>query len=175
MLSPADRLEAVARTMNEFAVTTGLYPAREPSQRYLWTDAFAVCNFLGLYSTTRDETWLARANELVTQVHDRLGRFRADDSDTERRGKHLSGSAEHPTAAGLRIGKTMAERREDEAFDDRLEWDRDGQYYHYLTKWMHALVQVAGINDDHRYARWAQELACGIHPRFIHSSACTGK
>jgi len=74
--------------MNEFAVTTGLFPAREPPRRYLWTDAFAVCNFLGLCSATGDETWLGRANELVAQVHDRLGRFRADDPDIERRGKH---------------------------------------------------------------------------------------
>jgi hypothetical protein len=175
MLSPSGRLQVVARTMNEFAVTTGLSPPREPPRRYLWTDAFAVCNFLGLFSATRDETWLARANELVAQVHDRLGRFRADDPDTERRGKYLSGSVEHPISAGLRIGKAMAERREDEAFDERLEWERDGQYYHYLTKWMHALAQATRINDDARYARWAQELARGIHPGFIHGSGAGAK
>ncbi|MCF8126715.1 MAG: hypothetical protein K9J51_10890 [Desulfotignum sp.] len=39
---------------------------------------------------------------------------------------------QHPTRGGLRIGKPLNERRSDEPFDQNLEWDRDGQYYHYL-------------------------------------------
>jgi hypothetical protein len=34
----------------------------------------------------------------------------------------------------LRIGKQLAERRPGERFDERLEWERDGQYFHYLTR-----------------------------------------
>ena len=42
--------------------------------------------------------------------------------------------------------------------DERLEWDRDGQYFHYLTKWMHTrqsvVVEVrsggASEHDDER-------------------------
>jgi Mor family transcriptional regulator len=41
--------------MMEYAVLTGLSPASPSPQRYLWTDAFAVCNFLELYSQTSDE------------------------------------------------------------------------------------------------------------------------
>jgi hypothetical protein len=154
--------------MEEFAAVTGLHPPRESPRRYLWTDAFAVWNLLGLHEATGDEAWRTRAQELVTQVHETLGRFRSDDPDAARRGKPLSGSAEHPTAAGLRIGKGLPERREGEAFDERLEWDRDGQYYHYLTKWMHALTTMTGVTNDDRYAFWAQELARGIHPGFVH-------
>ena len=33
--------------MRDFAERSGLSSPRPP-QRYLWTDAFAVCNFLGL-------------------------------------------------------------------------------------------------------------------------------
>ena len=44
---------------------------------------------------------------------------------------------------GLRIGKPLPERRADEPLDERLEWDRDGQYFHYLTQWMHALDQAS--------------------------------
>ena len=33
-------------------------------------------------------------------------------------------------------------------FDERLEWDRDGQYFHYLTKWIHALCQAAFVTGD---------------------------
>ena len=43
-----------------------------------------------------------------------------------------------------------------EPFDERLEWDRDGQYFHYLTKWMHALCQAAFFVGD--APRWAVEL-----------------
>ncbi len=45
----------------------------------------------------------------------------------------------------MRIGKPLNERKPSEPFDERLEWDRDGQYYHYLTKWMHALHQVGRL------------------------------
>ena len=38
----------------------------------------------------------------------------------------------HPTQGGLRIGKNMNERSSSDRFDENLEWDRDGQYYHYL-------------------------------------------
>ncbi len=32
------------------------------SRRYLWTDAFAVCNYLELFQRTRDETWSCKIN-----------------------------------------------------------------------------------------------------------------
>jgi hypothetical protein len=49
----------------------------------------------------------------------------------------------HPTRGGLRIGKQLPERRPGEPYDPQVEWDRDGQYFHYLTKWMHALDQAS--------------------------------
>ncbi len=44
----------VREIMLEFAERTGLSPAGSSPERYLWTDAFAVCNFLGLYRQTGD-------------------------------------------------------------------------------------------------------------------------
>jgi hypothetical protein len=35
----------------------------------------------------------------------------------------------HPTLGGLRIAKKLRERLPEEPYDDRLEWDRDGQYF----------------------------------------------
>ena len=35
------------KLMTEFARLSGLAPAGDRPRRYLWTDAFAVCNFLG--------------------------------------------------------------------------------------------------------------------------------
>ena len=136
--------------MVEFAALTGLSPTGKlPPRRYLWTDAFAVCNFLELYRHTSDTQYLSLAVRLVDQVHTILGRHREDDSRTawisdlnEQAGRF------HPTKGGLRIGKEINERGPTEPFDERLEWDRDGQYYHYLTKWMHALNRLARVTGD---------------------------
>jgi hypothetical protein len=93
-------------------------------------------------------------------AHGKLGRFRADDV----RAGWISGLDEqsggsHPTSGGLRIGKPRKERNPREPLNERLEWDRDGQYFHYLTKWIHALCEAAFITGEEDYARWAAELA----------------
>jgi hypothetical protein len=155
--------------MREFADATGLTEAAKPPRRYLWTDAFAVCNFLGFYRETGDDTYLRLALTLVEQVHGILGRHREDDGQSG----WISGldnreGAMHPTAGGLRIGKGMNERKPEEPFDDRLEWDRDGQYYHYLTKWMHALSRIGRVTGEKAYTRWAIELAKIAHARFTY-------
>lgn len=152
--------------MTAFAERTGLVGERPPT-RYLWTDAFAVCCFLELDRRTGDETWRELALRLVDQVHHVLGRHRADDP----REGWISGLDEaqgerHPTKGGLRIGKPLSERRGEEPFDEHLEWDRDGQYFHYLTKWMHALARIAALTGDPTYARWAIELAGTAIERF---------
>ena len=43
--------------MSEFAKRTGLSPAAQNPRRYLWTDAFAVCNFLELFQQTADQQY----------------------------------------------------------------------------------------------------------------------
>jgi len=159
----------VRKIMLEFADLTGLSSAREVPQRYLWTDSFAVCNFLELYRQTSDEHYKQLALHLVDQVHNILGRHRGDDPRTG----WISGLDEkegqiHPTRGGLRIGKGMIERRPDDPYDERLEWDRDGQYYHYLTKWMHALNRVSRVTGDSTYNRWAVELAKTAYARFTY-------
>ena len=51
---PDSKIKVAIALMTDFAERTGLSSERPP-QRYLWTDAFAVCNFLGLARVTRDE------------------------------------------------------------------------------------------------------------------------
>ena len=136
--------------------------------RYLWTDAFAVCNFLSLAQAMGEQRYQNLAIDLVDQVHRVLGRHRPDDA---RRG-FISGlgdeeGALHPTAGGLRIGKKLPERGAEDPFDAQAEWDRDGQYFHYLTKWMHALDQVSRVAADIRYHQWARELASRAHKAFV--------
>jgi hypothetical protein len=162
--------------MSEFANLTGLLSDSTMPRRYLWTDAFAVCNFLGLYLQTRDEQYKKLALHLVDQVHFMLGRHRDDDPRTG----WTSGLPEqegrlHPTQGGLRIGKGMIERMPGEPYDAQLEWDRDGQYYHYLTKWMQALNTVSMITGDPTCNRWAIDLAKTAHARFTYVPSSVGK
>ncbi len=77
----------------------------------------------------------------------------------------------HPTRGGLRIGKGLNERKPRDPFDERLEWDMDGQYYHYLTKWMHALHRVSSVTGDSTYHTWAMELAKTAHAKFVYASS----
>lgn len=170
-----DNIMLVSDIMLDFAASTGLTEAERAPRRYLWTDAFAVCNFLQLYRRSQDESWLALARQLVDQVHHVLGRHRVDAGESG----WLSGLDEqegelHPTLGGLRIGKPLREREPDEPSDERLEWERDGQYYHYLTKWMHALSCMTRVSGDVTYLRWGMELARTAHRAFRYAATPEG-
>jgi len=58
-------LATVQELMTEFADRTGLSQARKVPRRYLWTDAFAVCNFLELYRQTGNDEYKNTALLLV--------------------------------------------------------------------------------------------------------------
>ncbi|WP_036170243.1 hypothetical protein [Noviluteimonas dokdonensis] len=159
-----DAHRTAAALMHDFAVRTGVVGAA-PAQRYLWTDAFAVCNFLAL-----DE--VDNAERLIEQVHATLGRHRADDARSGWIGGMDAQTAiEHPTRGGLRIGKPLPERAVDALPDAELEWERDGQYFHYLTRWMHALDQFARRTGQADAGRWARELAQTAHRAFTYAPA----
>jgi hypothetical protein len=156
--------------MREFASRTGLSDANNEPKRYLWTDAFAVCNFLELYRQSSQTTWLDQAKQLVNQVHDVLGKYH---KDSERQG-WLSGldnetARQHPTMGGLRIGKPLKERQPKEPFDSSLEWERDGQYLHYLTKWAHALHSIYRATEQPYYQQWAMELMSVCYAAFSYT------
>lgn len=163
-----ERIEQARAIMRRFWARTRP-EATDGGRRYLWTDAFAVCTYLGLQRATGEADYGDRARRLVAAVHTTLGRHRSDDA---RRG-WLSGLPETagqqaPTRGGLRIGKALPERAPGVAVDEQLEWQRDGQYFHYLSKWMHALDQTARVTGDPAYARWACELMAVAHRAFTH-------
>jgi hypothetical protein len=135
-------------TANEL-MTDYLARTTREQRRYLWTDAFAVCNLIGAND-------LDGAVALVDRVHQQLGPTGA--------------TADHPTQRGLRIGKPLPERGVDDPVDEQLEWERDGQYFHYLTKWMHALDQLARTTGESHYIVWARELADIAFRRFVYRS-----
>ena len=83
--------------------------------RYLWTDGFAVVNFLTFYTETKDKRYLNYARRLVEAVHDVLGHTRDGNS-------RLPGATDDdPLCGGLRVGKI-----------DEAGSDGDGHYFHYL-------------------------------------------
>ena len=165
-----DRVQEAARLMSGFAERTGL-ASDGPQERYLWTDAFAVGNLLGLSRITGEPLYRKLALRLIDRVHHTLGRHRADDP----RCGWISGLGEsegeaHPTRGGLRIGKKLRERRPAEPFDEDLEWERDGQYFHYLTKWMQCGSSARRCRCRASPARWTWSMA----PRSATGSARLG-
>lgn len=165
------RMQQAITLMESYAQRSGL-ASDQPGKRYLWTDAFAVCNYLGLARATGESAYNELALKLVEQVHHTLGRHRQDDPRTG----WISGLNEdegelHPTRSGLRIGKALPERGPHEYFDSRLEWERDGQYFHYLSKWMHALDQITRATGRARYNVWARELAGSAFDAFTYPSS----
>ena len=154
--------------MEAFDERTGIVGPLPPT-RYLWTDAFAVCNHLELHRARPEAGFLGRAQALVDQVHEVLGAYALNDA----REGWLGGmdDDEHrrsPTKAGLRIGKSSPERSPGEPFEERAEWNLDGQYFHYLTRWMHALERMAESTGEAQYHRWAFELAQAAFDGFVH-------
>ena len=169
-------VEKVKDIMLKFSDNTGLDRPSTPPRRYLWTDAFATCNFLELYKQTGEQRFKEAAATLAEQVHHKLGRHRSDDK--EGRSGWLSGLDEetgklHPTSGGLRIGKKWPERLLQETFDEEEEWDREGQYFHYLTKWMQALMRLSEQTGDHSYLTWSIEMARKVHSKFVYSRGRT--
>jgi len=171
------RIACADALLRAFALRTGVDQGDggsgdgDPTRRYLWTDAFAVLASLGLHRRTGQAAYLERAVRIVTLVHETLGRHRDDDPD--RRTGWISGLGEtagslRPTVGGLRIGKPRPERRAGEVLDERLEWDRDGQYFHYLTKWMLALNALSRATGDPEPNMQAIELAHAAAAAFIH-------
>ena len=59
----------VKEIMQDYARLTGLTSNDAHPRRYLWTDAFAVCNYLELFRRTGIETYRDLGLRLVGQVH----------------------------------------------------------------------------------------------------------
>lgn len=140
--------------MDSFLARTGVdSPKGDPRERYLWTDAFAVQGCFALSGLLDDESYKQKALNLIELVHTTLGKHREDDERTGRiSGLTEKEGKEHPTAGGLRIGKALPED------DPTSEWDRDGQYFHYLTRWFSALMTAYQETSEKKYAQWAAEL-----------------
>ena len=89
-----EKLKQARELIDDFSKRTGLTDAGgDPSNRYLWTDAFAVQCLFGLSRTLQNEIYKERAFSLIDLVHRYLGRHHATgfapglDKWLERRGR----------------------------------------------------------------------------------------
>lgn len=123
--------------------------------RYLWTDAFSI---LALCREGRRDLAVRLANETIDVLGKTVNRV------------PLS-SSEKPTANGLRIGKPRLQREVNEPYDESDEWDRDGQYFHYCTKFAWALEELSNTAPNEqekvKYKNLAVEMMRGVCTKFI--------
>lgn len=164
-----DKIDLSIQLMNRFYVRSGLSYKSLVDDRYLWTDAFAVFNYITLFYCTHDIKYYRYTENLIKHVHDKLGRHRTDDS----RIGWISGLDEeegrlHPTRGGLRIGKKFNERSPGKIYNANEEWNLDGQYFHYSTKWIRALIMMYMVSNDENYRVWAMELAYSTFNHFVY-------
>ncbi|CEM34200.1 unnamed protein product [Vitrella brassicaformis CCMP3155] len=137
-------------------------PTSQGSQRrYLWTDAFAVCNYVSLAHRAGQEgdgqlraMYLTMAARLIDTVHASLG--------TPRSEEYPMIPSEHNSPSGfkgLRIGKV------DPNTDPGMR--ADGMYWHYVDKWLFALLRMYNESDDAKYLNAAVSIVKDIHESFV--------
>lgn len=154
-------------------------------RRYLWTDAFAVLNLVTDAARCGDEgdeggraAALEAALALVETTTRTLGSPRAPDlpmapseyppftlDPVVPQTPHRA-NGRKPRWRGLRIGKRLAAKSSDPGMA------LDGQYFHYVDKWLVALARLASElpEDDPRRVRVATEavhVVKDVHPHFI--------
>jgi hypothetical protein len=107
------------------------------------------CVISSAWRSTGEQRHLQLALQLVDRTHHTLGRHRNDDPrDGWISGLDAREGESYPTRGGLRIGKGLPEHDPDEAFDERLEWERDGQYFHPTTLLIYNRTLPAGVFAD---------------------------
>lgn len=148
--------ELTEKFLQRTGVTT---EGKNREERYLWTDALAVQNLFDLYKQTGKDKYRKDAEKLIVLVHEHLGKHHpADEREGWISGLIAEKGELHPTVGGLRIGKKNPERRKDEAYHAQEEWERDGQYFHYNSKWIMALIRAGKETGEKQYYIYALEL-----------------
>ncbi|KAF4747447.1 hypothetical protein FOZ63_028520 [Perkinsus olseni] len=125
-------------------------------RRYLWTDAFGVLNFISLSKgfPGRSSEFLGAAGKLIKTVHETLGTPRSIElpmlTDPDRPGYYK----------GLRIGKLHARASSDAGMKF------DGMYWHYVDKWLFALIRYHQATRSAEALDDALRLVTNVHPYF---------
>ena len=118
--------------------------------RYLWTDAFALLSYQSLseyYIQNNDKEkaklYEVAVEKLISVVHECLGKPRSSREEDGMRKCEIS-----PTGyVGLRIGKVETKK----VTDFGMEYD--GQYFHYIDKWLLALARTNHVEEGIRISK----------------------
>mmetsp|Transcript_20201 Transcript_20201/g.34074 ORF Transcript_20201/g.34074 Transcript_20201/m.34074 type:complete len:438 (-) Transcript_20201:303-1616(-) len=146
-------------------------PSTFPDRRYLWTDAFGILNFVSLALTEKDfsesasgdcsdkvekppSKYSTGAQKLIDAVVNTLGQPRSDSYPMERQ---KSGDG----YKGLRIGKVKARKHSDYGME------YDGMYWHYLDKFIFALLRYSRMTGEEKALHQAVTLIKDLHPAFF--------
>jgi len=119
-------------------------------RRYLWTDAFGVLAFVSIAdryekdgNTSEADKYRRAADTLVRTVHCCLGAPRSSKSVDA-----MTVSETSPTGhVGLRIGKVSSKK----VTDYGMQYD--GQYWHYIDKWLLALARSGHVQEGIQIAK----------------------
>ncbi len=146
------------------------FAVRRRTSRYLWTDAFALATSRSSgRSTFRRRLPRARVRARQSAFTTRS----AASATTTLAGDGSAGSTRQRAGCtrargGLRIGKRFPERGPRAMFEPELEWERDGQYFHYLSE-MDARARSVQPRDARRLVSnlWAERARRGRAPRLL--------
>jgi hypothetical protein len=119
-------------------------------RRYLWTDAFGVLCYTSIAehykaqgNTTEAEKYKRAADRLVNVVHACLGSPRSNKPEDR-----MTMDTSSPTGhVGLRIGKLYSRKVTDYGMT------YDGQYWHYVDKWLLALARSGHVKEGIEIAK----------------------
>ena len=121
-------------------------------RRYLWTDAFGVLAYTTIAqeyqkqgNTNEYQKYKQAAETLIATVHQCLGTPRSSSSKSD---DQMQRDPKSPTGfVGLRIGKTESKKITD--YGMRY----DGQYWHYVDKWLLALARSGHVQEGIQIAK----------------------
>ena len=124
-------------------------------RRYLWTDSFGILNFITLSHRAESE----ERKKILLDAAQRLADVTANTLGTPRSDQLPMLKNDRGWYSGMRIGKEKARVMSDAGMS------YDGMYWHYLDKWMFALLRLAQAKGDTPTA--ASDFVKDIHPYFL--------
>jgi hypothetical protein len=130
-------------------------------RRYLWTDAFGVLNYVALSEAAlehehadKSRDYLNAASKLIDDVFNTLGAPKSASFPMQKRA--IDGGYK-----GLRIGKVQSKIMTDNGMTF------DGMYWHYLDKFIFALLRFYSSSGDTTALVRATQLIQDLHPAFF--------
>ena len=124
-------------------------------RRYLWTDSFGILNLITLSHRTESEERRKKLLDAAQQLAD----VTAKTLGTPRSDTFPMLPNERGGYKGMRIGKEKARVMSDAGMS------YDGMYWHYVDKWIFALVRLAKAKGEPPTA--AAEFIKDVHPHFL--------